>query len=158
MSIHVLLSAERISLTKNAFVNRKRALQALAGMLASAPGNPSGQVILNHLLEREKLGSTALGDSVAVPHCRIAALAQPCAAFLRAIPGIEYAAPDHKPVCLFFALLVPEHANEEHLRLLADLAEILTHAQVKDDLMHSNDAAQIIAILKHADEHASNPA
>lgn len=158
MAIHALLSTERIFLAENALSNRKRALQTLAGMLAGIKGSPSGQVILNHLLEREKLGSTALGNSVAVPHCRIADLEQPCAAFLRTIPGIDYDAPDHKPVNLLFALLVPENANEEHLHLLAELAEILTQGKVKDELMQGNDAGQIISILKNAYEYTSNSA
>ncbi len=156
MPIHILLSVDRIQLIENTLASRKRVLQALAGMLANPEDKISEQMILNQLLEREKLGSTSLGDSVAVPHCRIPNLPQPCAALLRVVPGIEYDAPDNVPVKLFFALLVPQDAAEEHLQLLANVAKILTQPKVKNDLMETNDATQIISILKNADERTSH--
>jgi PTS system nitrogen regulatory IIA component len=71
---------------------------------------------------RERIGSTGLGQGVAVPHARIKGLDRAVAAFVRTRVPIDFGAPDDKPVSDFLVLLVPDHATEEHLQILADVA------------------------------------
>ncbi len=86
-------------------------------------GLPQAQVV-ESLNAREKLGSTGLGQGVALPHARIKNLPQAVAAFVRPKLPIPFDAPDAKPVWAMLVLLVPEHATEEHLQILAELAQM----------------------------------
>ena len=79
--------------------------------------------ILDALISRERLGSTALGQGIAVPHGRIADLERPVAAMITLTSGIECDAPDEEPVDIIFALLVPEDSTDEHLKILSIMAE-----------------------------------
>lgn len=86
------------------------------------------------LAEREKLGSTALGQGVAIPHARITDLQQAFAVFVRTAHPIPFDAPDGKPVSLLFILLVPEQATQEHLQLLADAARLFCERSHREQL------------------------
>lgn len=77
------------------------------------------------LVERERMGSTGLGQGVAIPHARLSGLQTAVALFIRVMRPIVFNAPDGKPVGEFILLLVPEQANKEHLELLADAAHLL---------------------------------
>jgi PTS system nitrogen regulatory IIA component len=81
--------------------------------------------IADALIAREKLGSTGLGKAVAIPHARIKGLTLPVGTFARPVRPIAFGAPDGKPVEYFFVLLVPEKATEQHLQILAVMAEML---------------------------------
>ena len=127
--------------------NKKKVLETLADLFASH-STLKAQTILQLLFEREKLGSTALGKGVAVPHCRVAGLDEPLACLLHTKTGVDYDAPDDAPVSLFFALLVPESAPDEHLQLLSDLAQRLDDPACVKRLTQAPDAAGIIAELR----------
>ncbi len=127
--------------------SKKKVLETLAGMLAQRSGLDL-QTVFECLLEREKLGSTGLGKGIAVPHCRIADITRPLTCLLRTETGVDYDAPDGAPVSLFFALLVPADANDEHLQLLADLARKLDNPARVKRLLLATDAEQIIAALQ----------
>ncbi|QDQ29209.1 PTS sugar transporter subunit IIA [Chitinimonas arctica] len=81
--------------------------------------------IATRLAERERMGTTGLGQGVAIPHARLNGLKTALALFIRTPHPIAFDAPDGKPVGEFLLLLVPEHANKEHLQLLADAAQLL---------------------------------
>ncbi|MCL2298329.1 MAG: PTS sugar transporter subunit IIA [Proteobacteria bacterium] len=104
--------------------------------------------LIDALEAREKLGSTALGHGVAIPHGRIKNLAQARAAFLRTQSPIPFDAPDKKPVDLFFVLLVPENATEQHLQLLAELAQLVGDRALRDGLRAAADDAAVFALLR----------
>ncbi len=127
--------------------NKKKVLETLAGVFAAHSGLDP-QTVFACLREREKLGSTALGKGVAVPHCRVAGIAQPLACLLRTATAVDYDAPDGAPVSLFFALLVPEDAADEHLQLLAELARKLDDPVRIRRLSKASDAAQVVAALQ----------
>src|SRR5579864_8465230 len=91
------------------------------------------------LATREKLGSTGLGQGIAIPHGRIKGLAQALGAFVRPRQPIPFDAPDGKPVGQIFVLLVPEHATEEHLQLLSELAEMFSERAFRDQLTAATD-------------------
>ncbi len=122
---------------------RKRVLETLAEMLSDGRSDIQVQEVFTGLLNREKLGSTALGSGIAVPHCRLDNLLQPVAAILGAAAGVDYDAPDRKPVKLFFSLLVPGQSHSEYLHLLAGLASRFQDAQCVKALMQSHNQLQI---------------
>ncbi|MDR0247137.1 MAG: PTS sugar transporter subunit IIA [Burkholderiales bacterium] len=104
--------------------------------------------LIDALETREKLGSTALGQGVAIPHGRIKNLEQPRAAFLRTQSPIHFDAPDKKPVDLFFVLLVPEHATEQHLQLLSELAQLVGDRALRDSLRAATNDASVSVLLQ----------
>ncbi len=106
--------------------DKDEVLEALAGLIAGAGPGHEQAAVLRSLAAREQLGSTGLGRGVAIPHGRHAVGREPRAAFLSTAEAIDFDAIDGKPVDLFFALMVPAESNEEHLNLLAELAEMLS--------------------------------
>ena len=143
------LPAEAIRIAGGGAINsRKKVLETLAGLLVKNDQSLDPQTVFHHLIEREKLSSTALGNGTAVPHCRVSGLQSPQAALLRVSPGIDYDAPDQIPVTLFFALLVPEDAIEEHLKILAKLAETLNDENVRQNLNQAAHTEQILSIMR----------
>lgn len=89
--------------------------------------------IVNNLLAREALGSTGLGRGVAIPHGRIKGLSQPQAAIVRTCqPLSDFSGPDGVPVSLFFFLLVPEQATEQHLEILSEIAQLLSDHKIRE--------------------------
>ncbi|MDR2710449.1 MAG: PTS sugar transporter subunit IIA [Burkholderiales bacterium] len=104
--------------------------------------------LIDALEVREKMGSTALGLGVAIPHGRVKNLEQARAAFLRTQTPIDFDAPDKKPVDIFFVLLVPEHATEQHLQLLAELAQLVGDRDFRDSLHAAADDAAVFALLQ----------
>lgn len=98
------------------------------------------------LSTREALGSTALGNGVAIPHARIAGLHQVLAAFIRPALPMQFDAPDRKPVSNFLVLLVPEEATEQHLQILADIAHLFSDRYFREQLQRCstpNDVCQL---------------
>ena len=102
--------------------SRKRLFEQMAKLLSSPEGGPDVDTVLHTLTKREKLGCTAIGNGVALPHGRIEGLAEPVISVARLRHAISYDAPDGVPVWLAVCLLVPAEANQTHLQLLAALA------------------------------------
>src|SRR6478736_4961034 len=104
-------------------------------------------VVFDSLFARERLGSTGLGQGIAIPHGRIKGLKQAMGAFVRPQQPIPFDAPDGKPVEQVFVLLVPEHATEEHLELLSELAQMFSEARFRDSLGAAVDAAEVYQVF-----------
>lgn len=94
--------------------------------------------IYESLLARERLGSTCLGEGVAIPHCRLANCQQAVGVLLRLKTPVSLDAPDAQPVDLVFALIVPEQATDEHLAILAQLAQRFSTASYRQHLRQAN--------------------
>lgn len=105
--------------------------------------------IFESLIERERLGSTGLGHGVAIPHARLKGREEAIGAFLKLDTGIDFDAIDQQPVDLVFALLVPEHYTDEHLHILANLAEIFGDEPFCEKLRNCNDVNQALDLLTH---------
>lgn len=103
--------------------SRKRAIEVASDLLASHHPGLSARALFDELMNRERLGSTALGEGVAIPHCRIEC-DQILGAFLRLIDGVDYDAPDGDKVDLLFVLVVPPEESSAHLEVLAALARL----------------------------------
>ncbi|UOO93707.1 PTS IIA-like nitrogen regulatory protein PtsN [Vitreoscilla stercoraria] len=128
-------------------VSSKKRLFEQIGLLIENRADIARGNVFECLFAREKLGSTALGHGVAIPHGRYAGLSQPIGAFIRTQEPIGFDAPDTKPVNLIFALLVPEGANSIHLEVLSHLATRFSSKTVREQLLQANDAQTIQAIL-----------
>jgi len=134
---------------------RREAFRAMAEAVSPAAGAPC-QTILDALLEREKLGSTALGGGVAVPHARLDTLDGMMGCIARLDPPVDFEAIDGQPVDLVFMLLAPEHAGSAHLRALAKVARVFRERQVVAGLRGAADADAIYAVLaEHQASHAA---
>ncbi|MCK4870253.1 MAG: PTS IIA-like nitrogen regulatory protein PtsN [Gammaproteobacteria bacterium] len=114
--------------------SKKSVLETIGKSIANELPDIEFQQILTNLLNREKLGSTAIGHGVALPHCRLANLDEPIAAIVQLVKPIEFDANDNEAVDLFFGLLVPEDAEEQHLEILAKVAEKFSQAEFRNKL------------------------
>jgi PTS system nitrogen regulatory IIA component len=100
------------------------------------------------LAAREKLGSTGLGQGIAIPHGRIKGLQKATGAFVRLHAPIAFEAPDGKPVAQVFVLLVPEQATEEHLQLLSELAQMFSERAFRDKLAAAESSDELTALFR----------
>ena len=127
---------------------KKQALQEIAAKAAELTGQ-NDRAILEILLQREKLGSTGVGNGVAIPHGKIAKLAGVFGLFARLDRPVDFEALDGAPVDLIFLLLAPEGAGADHLKALARVARLLRDQEVARTLRQSRDADMIYAVLAH---------
>ncbi len=114
-----------------------------AGILFENHQGIARSVVYDALFAREKLGSTGLGQGVAIPHGRIKGLKKPLGAFIRLETPVQFDAPDGAPVNLIFVLLVPEAANEQHLQLLSGLAQLFSDRTLREQLASAPDAVTL---------------
>jgi PTS system nitrogen regulatory IIA component len=126
--------------------SKKRVFEQ-AGLLFENHQGIGRAVVYDALFAREKLGSTGLGLGVAIPHGRIKGLKHPVGAFLRLAAPVQFDAPDGKPVELVFILLVPEAANEQHLQLLSELAQMFSERAFREKLTAAADNAALHAVF-----------
>lgn len=127
--------------------SKKRALEKLSHYLALGHQGLNETGVFDKLLERERLGSTGLGDGVAIPHCRMAEAEQAVVAMLTLTEGVDFDARDSKPVDILFALVVPEDCNETHLKILANAAEMFSDPQFCQALRSCNSGRELYDLL-----------
>jgi PTS system nitrogen regulatory IIA component len=125
---------------------KKQALQELAAKAAQISGQ-NEKTILEILVQREKLGSTAVGNGIAIPHGKLSRLNKLFGLFARLERPIDFEALDGQPVDLIFLLLAPEGAGADHLKALARVARLLRDPDVARKLRDSRDASAIYAVL-----------
>jgi PTS system nitrogen regulatory IIA component len=125
---------------------KKQALQEISAKAAALTGQ-NERAILEILLQREKLGSTAVGGGVAIPHGKLAKLGQVFGLFARLERPVEFDALDGQPVDLIFLLLAPEGAGADHLKALARVARLLRDPDIARKLRDSRDADALYAVL-----------
>lgn len=142
MDISKLLTKERTSCNATA-QSKKRALEQLSDLLATSNPNLTSEEIFTSLLERERLGTTALGHGVALPHGRLHGREHAIGAFIKLQSGIDFDAIDNEPVDLLYALLVPEHFTDEHLKIISELAELFRDPDFRDQLRDCNNNEQL---------------
>jgi PTS system nitrogen regulatory IIA component len=126
--------------------NKKQAIAELAAKAAVLTGQ-SERDILEILLQREKLGSTGVGNGVAIPHGKLPKLGKLFGLFARLDRAIDFEALDNQPVDLVFLLLAPEGAGADHLKALARVARLLRDPEIVNKLRESRDAEAIYAVL-----------
>ena len=124
-------------------VSSKKRMFEQAGLLFENNQGIARSVVFDSLFARERLGSTGLGQGVAIPHGRIKGLKEASGAFLRLAAPVPFDAPDGQSVKIVFVLLVPEQANEHHLQILSELAQMLSDRDFRTMLTTETDAAAL---------------
>ena len=143
-----LLSADRVALDQN-LASKKSVLEKAARLLSRGDDAAGGRDIFEALCQRERLGSTGLGHGVAIPHCRVAQ-SSTSGAFIRLKRPVEFDSPDASGVDLFFALAVPTHCSDAHLKLLASIAELFSDPQRRERLRAVEDYRELTELLSGA--------
>lgn len=136
-----LLPLENIALDLDAS-SKKRVFEQ-AGLLFEKNQGIARSTVFDSLFAREKLGSTGLGQGIAIPHGRIKGLKEATGAFLRLAVPVAFDSPDGKPVSLLFVLLVPEQATEQHLQILSELAQRFSDRVCREALSAASDSTAI---------------
>ncbi len=126
--------------------SKKRVFERV-GLLFENGQNIARSQVFDSLFAREKLGSTGLGQGIAIPHGRIKNLRDAVGAFVKTGNLIPFDAPDGQPVNLIFVLLVPERATDLHLQLLGELAQMFSDPAFRSRLQASDDVAEIHKML-----------
>jgi PTS system nitrogen regulatory IIA component len=124
-------------------VSSKKRLFEQVGLLFENQHAIARSVVFDSLFARERLGSTGLGQGVAIPHGRIKGLKEALGAFIRVAQPVPFDAPDGNPVTLVFVLLVPEKATEKHLQLLSELAQMFSDKALREAMTRAPDAAAL---------------
>jgi len=146
MLISDLLSPERIRCDVHSS-SKKRLLEIISEELARDNEALDEREIFESLCARERLGSTGLGGGVAIPHGRIKGSSVVHASFIRLKKPISFDAVDGKPVDLLFALAVPENCSEDHLKLLAQVAELFSNQELLKQLREAESPAGLFKLL-----------
>lgn len=141
-----LVSKQQVSL-HNPAASKKKALETAAQLLAAGDPNLAPDSIYEKLIERERLGSTGLANGIALPHARMEGASKPLGALITLDKPIDFDSLDGEPVDLIFALLVPEAATEEHLQLLAQLAQLLRSSALCRELRQVTEVQQALALV-----------
>ena len=123
--------------------SKKKLLEYLGGLISEQLRGSTADDIFDRLLGRERLGSTGIGEGIAIPHCRLKECDKAFGVLLRLEQAIDYDAIDRQPVDLVFALLVPEEATDEHLQVLSMLARNFSQDEFRRALRNAPDANQL---------------
>jgi PTS system nitrogen regulatory IIA component len=134
---------------------KKQVLSELSGLMAKALGLDP-RLVHEAVLERERLGSTGVGEGVAIPHARIETLSRPVAGFARLLEPADFEAIDERPADLIFMLLAPTDSGADHLRALARAARVFRQERIRSALRQAQTSESVLAIL--APDSASDAA
>jgi PTS system nitrogen regulatory IIA component len=146
MLISDLLSPERIRCDVHSS-SKKRLLEIISRELAHNSDDLNQREVFESLCARERLGSTGLGKGVAIPHGRVKGSHDVQASFIRLKKPLPFDAIDGEPVDLLFAIAVPENCNEDHLKLLAQVAELFSDPDLLMQLRAAEDSGKLLKLL-----------
>ncbi|WP_372870319.1 PTS IIA-like nitrogen regulatory protein PtsN [Shewanella sp.] len=127
--------------------SKKKVLELISDLAAAQYPSLSSQEIFESLLAREKMGSTGIGNGIAIPHGRLGNIDKPLAVLIKCEEAIGYDAIDKQPVDILFALLVPSDQCQQHLSTLAAMAEKLNDKQVLKQLRKSHDEKELYQVI-----------
>ncbi len=147
-----LLSVQNVVLDLN--VSSKKRVFEHAGLMFENNHHVARSQVFDSLFAREKLGSTGLGQGIAIPHGRIKGLKEAVGAMIRMREPIAFDAPDGQPVNLIFVLLVPERATDLHLQILSELAQMFSDSAFRDRLLQAASAEAMHRLLAEWQPHA----
>ncbi|MFQ5618871.1 MAG: PTS IIA-like nitrogen regulatory protein PtsN [Rhodospirillales bacterium] len=151
MEINELISAESVIPNLRAS-SKKQALQDLARRAAEITGLHE-RAIFDVLMERERLGTTGVGNGIAIPHGKMANLDRLYGLFARLERAVDFQSIDEQPVDLIFLLLAPESAGADHLKALARVSRLLRDGSVCEKLRGTSDAEALFALLTESMEN-----
>ena len=137
-------------------VSSKKRVFEQAGLLFENTNQIARSQVFDSLFAREKLGSTGLGQGVAIPHGRIKGLREAIAALVTMKEAIPFDALDGQPVNIACILLVPEKATDKHLQILSELAQMFSDKQFRESILKCKDAAQIHKLITDWEPNVAN--
>jgi len=132
--------------------DKKGVLEELSQVITEQNPSLNKRSLLQVLLERERLGSTGIGDGIALPHGKLSELSNLLISFGRSIDGLEFDSIDEKPAYLFFLLLAPENSAGMHLTALAKISRMLKDANFRQRLMGAKSREEIYKVIMDMDE------
>ncbi|MFT6758196.1 MAG: PTS system nitrogen regulatory IIA component, partial [Chitinophagales bacterium] len=133
MQLQVLLSPAR-TLFGAAGSSKKRVIESAANFLAAQNKSLNADELFRNIIEREQLGSTAIGEGMAIPHCRMKNCSRALGALIKLDNPVDFEAIDQQPVDILFVLLVPEEEHDQHLKILAEIAGLFSKAEFRDEI------------------------
>ncbi len=151
MKISEYLKPEDI-IAELAAVTKIEVIEELAAVLADHHEGLDRKQLLENILEREKLGSTGIGDGIAIPHAKLKTVGNIMVVFGRSGRGVNFSALDGKPVHIFFLLVARDENFGAHLKLLARISRILKNPSFRSRLLEAGDAESIYQIIREQDE------
>ena len=146
MDIQAIVSLDRTECAVQCN-SKKRILEIIADIAAKNNENIDSVTVLSSLMSRERMGSTGIGNGIALPHGRLAGLEKVIAIVVTCTPAIDFDALDEKPVDIFFALLVPEEQTEGHLQTLATVAGKLSDKETIKAIRRATKSDEILSAL-----------
>lgn len=130
--------------------DKKDVLDELAAAVAPGLGVPADRVA-RVLADREKLGSTGIGDGIAIPHGKIEGIVGLRVGFARSMAGVDFEAMDGAPTHLFFVLIAPEESVGDHLKMLARISRMLKETAFRSQLMKADTREDILSLIEEED-------
>ena len=131
---------------------KKEVLEELTVALSNCKANLNKEALVEVLLERERLGSTGIGDGIAIPHGKIQDLDELILSFGRSTQGIEFDSMDGRPTHLFFLLIAPENSAGIHLRALAKISRLLKSAHFRQRLLEAETVEELFIVIQEEDK------
>jgi len=132
--------------------NKREALAEMVGLFAKGNIRSDPEAMLRVLLEREKLGSTGIGDGIAIPHGKLAGLEEMMIAFGRSREGIDFEAMDGQPVHLISLLIAPENSAGQHLKALAKISRMMKDELYRRALLEAKTHDDLVRIIAEKDD------
>lgn len=146
MQLSDILSLERTENDVQA-KSKKRALEIVSEIAQKTLDQFETKTIFEKIMSRERLGTTSIGCGIAIPHCRLEGVNEATAVLIKLKQGVDYDAIDDEPVDIIMALFVPEASTDEHLELLAKLADLFSQAEIRDALRQASSKQQLFDLI-----------
>ena len=150
MKISEILTKENIIKDLKSF-DKESVLEELSNFLKDRGEIPNKENLLFALIEREKLGSTGIGENVAIPHAKIRDIDKIITVFARSQIGVEFESLDQKPVNFIYLILAPENSTGQHLKALARISRLFKNPSLRESVLRANETDQIYSILVDED-------
>ena len=150
MKISDILKKEHVLKELNS-CDKKNVLDELSSFLEDEGEITDKESLLAALIEREKLGSTGIGENVAIPHAKISEIDKIITVFGRSKNGVEFESLDQKPVNFIFLVIAPENSTSQHLKALARISRLFKNPSLRESVLRTNEADQIYSILVDED-------
>ena len=131
--------------------DKKNVLDELSSFLENEGEITNKENLLAALIEREKLGSTGIGENIAIPHAKISEIDKIITVFGRSKNGVEFESLDQKPVNFIFLVIAPENSTGQHLKALARISRLFKNPSLRESVLRTNEADQIYSILVDED-------
>ncbi len=151
MKLSELLNIKSI-IPELASKDKKGVLEELAGSIALQELSVDKNTLVKVLIEREQLGTTGIGDGIAIPHGKLSNIDQPLISFGRSRDGLDFDSMDGQPSYLFFLLIAPDNSSGVHLQVLAKIANLLKSSTFRKELMDAGNTEELYNTIIRTDE------